>query len=44
MKYLHDLPIEEQFEILSKAQFIALEENDTKEVEKIEKLIQKLIK
>jgi hypothetical protein len=36
MKHLFDLSIDEQFYILSKAQFLAIEENDYKEVERLE--------
>ena len=43
MIHLKDLSIEEQLEILTKAQIIAIEENDIEESNKIEKMINKLI-
>ena len=43
MIYLKDLSVKEQLEILTKAQIIAIEENDFKESDKIEKMINELI-
>lgn len=43
MIHLKDLSVEEQLEILTKAQIIAIEEDDFEECDKIEKMINELI-
>ena len=43
MIYLKDLSVEQQLEILTKAQIVAIEEDDFKECNKIEKMINELI-